>query len=244
MGQFEIGGQSAVFRTFKLTRSQRSQFSVARLQHAAFSGVKSAFRCKSSIFVLDLFVVLVYGNHKMLHGQSRQKRSGHHRITGQKMNGAKHTAMEIADWFLRRVDRESGDSITHLKLQKLVYYAQAWYLANHGKPLIEEDCEAWAHGPVFQSVYDKFKNNSWDALPATPKPPTIDGAISSFLEQVYKVYGPVSAKVLENQTHKEAPWVNTRGDLRPEARCNSPIKKTMIRDFYAAKIGKNWRKQK
>ena len=53
------------------------------------------------------------------------------------------TALQIADWFAGAIDREAGDSITHLKLQKLVYYAQAWFLALNDKPLFEEEMQAW-----------------------------------------------------------------------------------------------------
>jgi uncharacterized phage-associated protein len=40
-----------------------------------------------------------------------------------------YTPSQIADWFLCNIDREAGEAITHLKLHKLVYYAQAWSLS-------------------------------------------------------------------------------------------------------------------
>lgn len=81
----------------------------------------------------------------------------------------KHTANDVAKWFLSRVDRDSGDSITHLKLQKLVYYAQAWNLAHFGEPLFDEELKAWTHGPVAPSVWHEYKDSRWDALPACKK---------------------------------------------------------------------------
>ena len=51
---------------------------------------------------------------------------------------------DVANWFTCNIDREVGDSITHLKLQKLIYYAQAWSLALKGKTLFEEEIQAWA----------------------------------------------------------------------------------------------------
>ncbi|HEU0080276.1 MAG TPA: type II toxin-antitoxin system antitoxin SocA domain-containing protein, partial [Longimicrobiaceae bacterium] len=68
-----------------------------------------------------------------------------------------HSALDVAAWFLNEVDRKSGDSITNLKLQKLVYYAQAWAVTLLGRPLFEEKVEAWAHGPVGDVVYQAYK---------------------------------------------------------------------------------------
>ena len=47
-------------------------------------------------------------------------------------------ANQIADWFLSRTDMQSGDTISHLKLQKLVYYVQAWHYTIFNEPLFEE----------------------------------------------------------------------------------------------------------
>ena len=38
--------------------------------------------------------------------------------------------------------------MSHLKLQKLLYYCDAYSLAYFDNPLIEDDFEAWVHGPV------------------------------------------------------------------------------------------------
>src|SRR4051794_29818552 len=67
------------------------------------------------------------------------------------------TADQVADYFLAHVDEESGDNITHLKLQKLLYYAQGFHLAIQGEPLFAEPIEAWEHGPVVCRVYHKVK---------------------------------------------------------------------------------------
>ena len=64
----------------------------------------------------------------------------------------------IANFFLSIVDRESGSSITPLKLQKILYYAQGYYLAKENRPLFKEDFEAWAHGPANPGIYDKYKD--------------------------------------------------------------------------------------
>lgn len=71
---------------------------------------------------------------------------------------SKYTANDIANWFLVTIDREAGETLSHLKLQKLVYYAQVWSLALFDKPLFDEDFEAWTYGPALPSLYQRFKD--------------------------------------------------------------------------------------
>ena len=147
---------------------------------------------------------------------------------------------KIAKWFINRVDREAGDDITHLKLQKLIYFAQAWYLANKNQPLFAEDMEAWTHGPVVPSVWHIYKSHQWGSLPPESSDPAIDESTTRFLNVIHEKYGKFSAKELERMTHDHKPWKQTRGDLPLEAKCSTPIDKKMMRDFYAERIGKQW----
>jgi uncharacterized phage-associated protein len=109
------------------------------------------------------------------------------------------------------VDEEAGDSLSNLKLQKLVYYAQGCHLALFGKPLIEEPIEAWEHGPVVPALYRKFKMHA-----ATPIPRPKNGIdkakytkkVRELLDEVFQVYGQFSASKLRNMTHAEPPWVD------------------------------------
>lgn len=147
---------------------------------------------------------------------------------------ARYTASDIANWFLGAIDRDSGDAITHLKLQKLIYYAQAWSLAlpSRGYPLFDEDLQAWAHGPVAESVFHQHKGNAWDALPAPAEMPDIAEDDAEHLQEILSVFGEFSAKQLERMTHSEAPWLEARGDLPVEARSNAPIDKGLMAAFY------------
>lgn len=147
---------------------------------------------------------------------------------------APYTASDIANWFLGAIDRDAGDAITHLKLQKLIYYAQAWALAlpQRGAPLFDEDLQAWAHGPVAESVFQEFRGNSWEALPAPEKMPEIAQEDEEHLREILDVFGEYSAKQLEKMTHNEAPWQRARGDLSPEARSNAVIEKEHMAEFY------------
>lgn len=156
------------------------------------------------------------------------------------MASRKSGPLLVAKWFINRVDRDSGDAITHLKLQKLVYYAQAWHLAHYSRELFSEDMEAWTHGPVTPSVWRVFRDYRWDAIPAQSKFAGLDAEKGGFLENVFSVYGSYSAKELEKMTHDEEPWSKTRGNLPLEIKCTRPIDKVLMRDFYAMRINKQW----
>jgi uncharacterized phage-associated protein len=61
------------------------------------------------------------------------------------------TAQEVANYFIRRA-HDSGEFISNLKLQKLLYYSQAWHLAIFDRRLFPERFQAWVHGPVIPTL--------------------------------------------------------------------------------------------
>lgn len=144
----------------------------------------------------------------------------------------KNTGSDIADWFLTHIDREAGDVLTHLKLQKLVYYAQAWSLALLGHSLIEEDFQAWAHGPCLPSLWQRFGNCGWEALPEPDSVPDLPENVRELLGEVLEVYGNLSAKYLEELVCNEDPWTEARDGLPPEMRSENIISKQTMADYY------------
>jgi toxin-antitoxin system, antitoxin component, xre domain protein len=140
-----------------------------------------------------------------------------------------YSAIDIAKWFLNenrsRMNDEDSDYITHLKLQKLLYYAQGCYLAVTGEALFDEDLLAWEHGPVVSEVYQIYKscgshpiefNEDYDN--------NIDDFTQGVLHEVFDVFGQYSAWKLRQMTHDERPWKET-------AR-NGVINKNLIRDYF------------
>lgn len=114
----------------------------------------------------------------------------------------------VANYFLTKTDEEAGDTISNLKLQKLLYFAQGFYLAITEEPLFVDSILAWRHGPVVRSVY-----GSYAGYGASPIPPPenftlteIDEDTRDFLDEVYEVYGQFSAWRLREMTHEEPPW--------------------------------------
>jgi len=141
---------------------------------------------------------------------------------------------KIANYFTCTIDRDAGDSITHLKLQKLLYYAQAWSMVIFNKSLFEEDFQAWAHGPVLPSIWEGYKEYGYDAIPICSCDHDLPKEIAELMEDVKRTYGEKSGKSLERLTHSEWPWIDTRGDLEPEARSNKPIPKDLMKEFYSS----------
>lgn len=148
------------------------------------------------------------------------------------MQEAKYSAKVIAKVILRLFDRSSGDLITPLYLQKLLYYVQAWALVLNGAPLFNEDFEAWAHGPVVPEVYAEYKGYGFDPIPEPVKWRPVDRDTLDHISTILKAYSQYSAKQLEAFTHDEDPWISARNGCAPGERCRNIITKESMRDFY------------
>lgn len=77
---------------------------------------------------------------------------------------SRYSVEDIANYFLSKGEKFGKRSITPLKIQKLVYYAQGFYLALFNKPLFNEKIEAWQHGPVCRILYNKYKKYSYHII--------------------------------------------------------------------------------
>jgi len=121
-----------------------------------------------------------------------------------------------------------------LKLQKLVYYAQAWSLTVFGKSLFEEPIEAWAHGPVVPSLYHFFKESGFESLdPSEDCEIEIEEEAEGIIEDVLSIYGEKSAKFLERLTHSEDPWIIARKGLPPERKSTEEISMESMINYYS-----------
>ncbi|KGE20685.1 Panacea domain-containing protein [Paenibacillus wynnii] len=144
-----------------------------------------------------------------------------------------------AKYFLSKVDEEEGVLITHLKLQKIVYYAQAWYLAIYGRRLFEDkQFEAWAHGPVNPELFQVYRGYGYQPIPFPEDfdPTDYSRGEKDYLDQIWSLYGRFDAKYLEALTHKEEPWLSTRGDLPEGARCDTPISDDLMTEYYGGLV--------
>jgi uncharacterized phage-associated protein len=127
------------------------------------------------------------------------------------VTAAPYSAMTIAKWFVAWATSEEAD-LSNLKLQKLLYYAQGWHLAQTGQALFGDRMQAWSHGPVVPDVYHSFKQFKTADVRLEDEDPfvwsDVDKKTSQFLIRVWNTYGEFGAWRLRNMTHEEAPWKN------------------------------------
>jgi uncharacterized phage-associated protein len=142
---------------------------------------------------------------------------------------AKYTVNEVADCILKFYN----DYITNLKLQKFLYYSQAWNLALRGKPLFDEDFQAWVHGPVEPVTYQRFKRFGFKPIIYNVKV-DFDKHLMGHVKHVLEVYGEFSGFGLERQTQSEPPWMDVRGNLPSDQPSIVVITKKSMLDYYSS----------
>tara|TARA_B100000508_G_scaffold140877_2_gene144002 strand:- start:1344 stop:1817 length:474 start_codon:yes stop_codon:yes gene_type:complete len=149
------------------------------------------------------------------------------------------TAGDVAEFFIA-LGNETGESITNLRLQKLVYYAQAWHLANFGKPLFEDEFQAWVHGPVVEELYHNYKQFSFRPIERELDISEVESRFSDdqlgFLKEVADVYMTYTAYELEKMSHNEDPWIIARAGLPADEACNNVVTKESMMEYYGEKI--------
>lgn len=129
---------------------------------------------------------------------------------------------------------ERTGPIDTFKLQKLVYYSQAWHLVWDEEPLFTEPVKAWAGGPVVYALYEhhrgQYSVSMWpwgDAKRLTPEQ-------QETVDVVVDAYGKLSGRQLSQLTHREEPWRVARGDLGPGERGSRVIEPATMQDYYSA----------
>lgn len=142
---------------------------------------------------------------------------------------------DVAQYFL------SKESMSHKKLEKMCYYAQAWYLANYGTPLVHNMFEAWVHGPVSPDLYSQYRGWGWSEIPQQPDNSIKFSEIElNLLEKVYDTYGEYTADQLEAISHTEIPWLNARRGCSPNEYSRNPISMIDMKNYYGERIGRNY----
>ncbi|MHB8322947.1 MAG: Panacea domain-containing protein [Candidatus Dormibacteria bacterium] len=125
-------------------------------------------------------------------------------------------------------DDERSELLTHLKLQKLLYYVQGFHLVLEGEPAFREDIVAWAHGPVVKAVYETYKGRGSSGILPPPIPPDLPERTSLLIDQVSDVYGQFSAWRLREMTHETPPW--------KDAMQGSVISRDSMREYFSTQV--------
>ena len=145
---------------------------------------------------------------------------------------------EVVEYFLWKAKTEKKP-LTNKKLQKLLYYAQAWSLVLRKQKLFEDKIEAWVHGPAVRSVYLKYKKFGFAPITKEVDQSTlkkIPNSVIGFLDQVWKVYGKYDAGYLEYLTHSEDPWQKAREGIEAHVGSENEIPLTLMHDYYSSKL--------
>ena len=129
---------------------------------------------------------------------------------------------------------EKMESMTTMKLQKLVYYCQAWSLVWDEKPLFEEAIEAWANGPVVKNLFDYHRGMYEISSMPIGNPRLLNQEQQDTVDAVLEYYGDKSAQWLIDLTHIEDPWRQTRKGLPSLERSNRIIPLDAMAHYYSS----------
>lgn len=136
---------------------------------------------------------------------------------------------DVAAYILRK-----RGAMSAMKLQKLVYYSQAWSLVWDDRPIFREPIVAWANGPVVYELFDRHRGqyivDSWSA----GDPDALTEVEKETVDAVLGGYGDLSAQQLSALTHAEDPWIEARDGLRPGQRGTQEIPLDRIAEYYTA----------
>ena len=139
---------------------------------------------------------------------------------------------DVAKYILDTIGATSA-----MKLQKLVYYSQAWSLVWDDAPLFKSPFQAWANGPVCRDLYDAHRGmfivDSDDVATRTSKGELSKEQVET-IDLVLKAYGDRSAQWLSDQTHAEEPWLMAREGMRDSERGEREISLESIAEYYSS----------
>ena len=147
----------------------------------------------------------------------------------------KYTAMEVANYIIWFVNNKTDNrDLTPLKLQKILYYVQANYLATHnGVALFDDSIEKWQYGPVVPSVYHEFKDFGINHISVTRSmvvltdgkfelvdfnPKEIDHSAEEDIIKVVNHLINFDPFTLVERTHKEHMWSDDQEKIMSGAR--------------------------
>lgn len=144
-------------------------------------------------------------------------------------------ALSVANEFLR-LAKEKQQDITNMQIQKLVYTAHGLSLGYTGKPLLDEEVNAWKHGPVIPVLYHKYKkyiNANIDVDKEFVSQDDLTTKEKEIIEGTYNNFSRFSGWQLRELTHKEgSPWHKIWYDKCGNATYNAVMPNEVIRKHY------------
>lgn len=121
------------------------------------------------------------------------------------------TANQIAEHLIKKMNALDEGDVSNMKLQKLLWFAQKTCFDLSGRPLFEDDFQAWQYGPVVPSVYSTYavfgRNHISDNyLNEIEDISDFDDHVLNLTIETYKIYSAIGLMKLSHKDHlyKEA----------------------------------------
>ncbi|MGB3762724.1 MAG: type II toxin-antitoxin system antitoxin SocA domain-containing protein [Ornithinimicrobium sp.] len=140
------------------------------------------------------------------------------------------TVLDVGAFVLARVGR-----MDTWKLQKLVYYSQAWHAALFDTPLFDDPIQAWPDGPVAPALWSKHRGKRMVDSVVGADPSSLHNQQALLVDLVCHHYGRLSGAELSLLTHNENPWIDAREGLKAKESSRRPIKVSAMADFYRSR---------
>jgi uncharacterized phage-associated protein len=151
-------------------------------------------------------------------------------------NSEKLSYKDIANYFIW-LAAQTDVKINIYKLQKLVYYVQAWHLGIYSTPLFDADFQAWIHGPVIPDLLEKYQSQfSWEPISEKVEQPKLPEQIGEFLAEVAEAYFKFDDETLERMICSEMPWLEARGNIPRDESCHTIISQESMKKYYSARV--------
>jgi uncharacterized phage-associated protein len=139
--------------------------------------------------------------------------------------------MAKADDVAAAILRRTG-AVSTWKLQKLMYYAQAWHLVWEDRPLFEDPIEAWANGPVVPTLYARHRGQFTITAWPSGNADALDVGERSTIVAMLGLYGDKTGQWLSDLTHRELPWIEAREGLAAGERGHAVITHEAMAEYY------------
>lgn len=143
--------------------------------------------------------------------------------------------IDLAEYILTKMG-----PLTTTKLQKLIYYSQAWHLVWTETPLFSDKIEAWRNGPVIPTLYHAYKGHFklhasffYEKYP-NKLPNDLTESEKDVVNRVLDFYGHKDAHWLSQLVHMEEPWKSARAKSYHHEHIADEITHHSIFEYYCS----------
>lgn len=147
------------------------------------------------------------------------------------------SVFDVAAFILELCSKAHQLPVTTWKLQKLVYYSQAWSLVWDDRVLFPEEIQAWANGPVCPALYARHRGQFKISELPEGNSRRLRKVEKETIEVVVDHYGTKTPQYLSALSHQERPWLDARKGLKPAERGTRGISLDSMAEYYGGLAG-------